>query len=79
MVFSVLVLIAPQPVYFDLYRKGNIVIKTMNISFNFSYSVVETNREILYVAKAYESLSPLLTSRSPESHEPCFYMLYNIL
>ena len=40
----------------------------MNVSFNFSYSVVETNREILCEAKAYE-VAPLVISRNPGSHE----------
>ena len=43
--------------------------KTMNVSFNFSYSVVETNREILCEAKAYQSVSLSLTDFA-ESREP---------
>lgn len=35
--FTVLVLLRPQVVYFDLYRKGNIILKTINVSFCFSY------------------------------------------
>ena len=54
--------------------------KTMNVSFNFSYSVVETNREILYEAKAYESVSLSLTdfaeSRESQNHVFICYAIF---